>query len=147
MYIRTYSFSWKENLGKEITFQKLKISGTSTFSSMKFLRKVKSKTINNKMTNKYYIFFGNLANPLKIEIISMLKGSDMSVLELAKKLNVEQSKLSHALTTLKHCSIVNVKQQGKKRIYSLNKETILPMLEIIDKHEHKFCKECRAKRR
>ncbi len=68
----------------------------------------------------------------------------MSVLELAKKLDIEQSKLSHALTSLKHCSIVNVKREGKKRIYYLNKETILPMLEILDKHENKFCFKCKA---
>jgi len=96
------------------------------------------------MENKYYIFFGNLANPLKIEIISALKEKDRSVLELSGKLKSEQSKISHALTSLKHCSIVNVKQDGKKRIYSLNKETILPMLELIDKHEHKFCGKCNA---
>jgi DNA-binding transcriptional ArsR family regulator len=97
------------------------------------------------MTNKYYIFFGNLANPLKVDILTALKKKDMSVLELSKELNSEQSKISHALCTLKHCSIVNSKQQGKKRIYSLNRETILPMLEIIDKHETKFCKECKAR--
>jgi len=97
------------------------------------------------MENKYYIFFGNLSNPLKIKIISELKEKKMSVLELAQKLKVEQSKLSHALTSLRHCSIVQVRQEGKKRIYELNKETILPMLKIIDKHELKFCKECRAR--
>lgn len=96
------------------------------------------------MTNKYYLFFGNLANPLKIEIITLLKEKDLSVLELSRGLKSEQSKISHALCSLKHCSIVNVKQQGKKRIYSLNKETIMPMLEIIDKHEHKFCGKCMA---
>jgi DNA-binding transcriptional ArsR family regulator len=90
--------------------------------------------------NKYYIFFGNLANPLKMDIIQELKEKPSSVLELAKKLNIEQSKLSHALKSLKCCSIVNVERKGKKRIYSLNKETILPMLDIIDKHETKFCK-------
>lgn len=94
--------------------------------------------------NKYYLFFGNLANPLKIEIISELKKKPMSVLELARELKVEQSKLSHALASLRCCSIVQVKQEGKKRIYQLNKETITPMLELIDKHETKFCKECRA---
>ncbi len=92
--------------------------------------------------NKYYLFFGNLANPLKMDIIQELKEKPSSVLELAKKLNVEQSKLSHALKSLRCCRIVNVEQKGKKRIYSLNKETILPMLEIIDKHESKFCKKC-----
>ena len=94
--------------------------------------------------NKYYLFFGNLANPLKIDIISLLKEKDRSVLELVEELNEEQSKISHALKSMKNCSIVNVKQEGKKRIYSLNKETILPMLKIIDKHENKFCKKCKA---
>lgn len=90
------------------------------------------------------MFFGNLANPLKIEIISELKKNPMSVLELAKELKAEQSKLSHALASLRCCSIVQVKQEGKKRIYELNKETILPMLELINKHERKFCYECKA---
>jgi len=94
--------------------------------------------------NQYHIFFGNLSNPLKIDIISTLKEKEMSVLDLAGKLKVEQSKLSHALTSLRYCSIVQVKREGKKRIYYLNKETILPMLKIIDKHEDKFCKECKA---
>ena len=96
--------------------------------------------------NKYYLFFGNLANPLKIEIISELKKKPMSVLELAKELKVEQSKLSHALCSLRNCSIVQVKQEGKKRIYQLNKETIMPMLELINRHENKFCNECRAEK-
>ncbi len=94
--------------------------------------------------NKYHIFFGNLANPLKVDIISELKKGSRSVLELAEKLKVEQSKLSHALASLRCCSIVNVKQEGKKRVYSLNKETILPMLKLIDKHENKFCGKCRV---
>lgn len=96
--------------------------------------------------NRYFLFFGNLANPLKIEIISELKKKPCSVLELAKKLSIEQSKLSHALSSLRKCSIVQVKQKGKQRIYSLNKETILPMLKIIDKHENRFCKKCLAMR-
>ncbi len=90
--------------------------------------------------NKYYIFFGNLANPLKIGIITLLKERDMSVSEIVGELGVEQSKLSHALKSLRDCNIVNAKRDGKKRIYSLNKTTILPMLEIIDKHEKDFCK-------
>ena len=94
--------------------------------------------------NKYYLFFGNLANPLKMDIICELKNNPCSVLDLAKKLGVEQSKLSHALSSLRCCSIVQVEQRGKKRVYSLNKETIVPILKIIDKHESKFCKKCTA---
>ena len=79
----------------------------------------------------YHKFFRNLANPVKVEIISTLKEKPSSVSELSKKLNIEQSKLSHALSNLNNCNIVNSKQYGKRRIYSLNKKIILPMLKII----------------
>ena len=95
----------------------------------------------------YHIFFTNLANPLKIDIIIALKTKERSVGELSEKLKVEQSKISHALALLKKCKIVNVEQKGKKRIYSLNKNTIIPMLKLIDKHSKSFCKcdSCSAK--
>ena len=93
-------------------------------------------------SNTYHFFFRNLANPIKIEIISALKEKESSVGELSEKLGVEQSKLSHALSSLKRCNIVQVKQKGKQRIYFLNKDTIIPMLKLIDKHEKTFCKNC-----
>ena len=89
--------------------------------------------------NTYHIFFNNLSNPLRIDIISALKEKSLSVSELAKILKVEQSKLSHALCSLRECNIVNFTTRGKRRIYSLNKETILPILKIIDKHAKNYC--------
>ena len=75
-----------------------------------------------------------------------LKKKDKSVNEISEELKAEQSKVSHALASLRHCSIVKTKQKGKQRIYYLNKETIAPMLKLIDKHEKKFCKFCLKKR-
>lgn len=92
------------------------------------------------MKNKnYFIFFGNLANPLRIGIISILKEKERDVNGIAKELGMEQSKISHALARLKECNIVEVKSNGKQRIYSLNKKTILPILGIIDKHSKLNC--------
>ena len=88
----------------------------------------------------YHVFFRNLANPLKTKIISVLKDKEMSVSELSSKIKIEQSKLSHALASLRYCNIVLVKQKGKERIYHLNTQTILPILKIIDKHKCKFCR-------
>jgi len=87
----------------------------------------------------YHIFFSNLSNPLRISIITSLKEKEKNVTELSKELKVEQSKISHALRNLKGCKIVEVKQKGKERIYSLNKKTIVPMLNLIDKHANSFC--------
>jgi len=93
----------------------------------------------------YHIFFQNLANPLKTKIVEKLKEKPMSVSELMKEINVEQSKLSHALMNLRKCHIVDSKQVGKQRIYSLNKKTIVPILKILDKHRANFCPGCNLK--
>lgn len=90
--------------------------------------------------NSYHVFFNNLANPLKIGIILSLREKQKNVTELVKDLKVEQSKVSHALKNLKNCNIVDSEQKGKERIYSLNKDTIIPMLNLIDKHAHVHCK-------
>jgi DNA-binding transcriptional ArsR family regulator len=101
--------------------------------------------------NSYNIFFSNLANPLKIGIILSLREGMKNVSELVKELNVEQSKISHALSSLKCCNIVNMEQKGKERVYSLNEDTIVPMLKLIDKHASIHCqngscmKECDRK--
>ena len=96
----------------------------------------------NKST--YHLFFSNLANPLRVEIISQLKNRDMNVGEIANQLEMEQSKVSHALAILKSCNIVNSKREGKQIIYSLNKNTIVPILDLIDKHSKIYCKgECK----
>ena len=92
--------------------------------------------------NTYHVFFRNLANPIKTNIITALKEKESSVTELSKKLKIEQSKLSHALSTLRCCNLVLVKQKGKERIYSLNKKTILPILKVIDKHKCEHCEDC-----
>lgn len=88
----------------------------------------------------YHLFFMNLSNKLRIDIIQSLKEKEKNVTSLSKDLKVEQSKISHALTNLKSCKIVEYKIKGKERIYYLNKKTIIPILNLIDKHSKEFCK-------
>jgi DNA-binding transcriptional ArsR family regulator len=92
--------------------------------------------------NPYHDFFSNLANPLKMNIVLELNKEEKNVSELSKQLKAEQSKISHALSSLKQCKIVDMKQKGKERVYSLNKDTIVPILKIIRHHSIKNCKGC-----
>jgi DNA-binding transcriptional ArsR family regulator len=100
----------------------------------------------NSKESGYHTFFTNMANPLKMKIILSLRDSEKNVNELCDELKVEQSKVSHALSCLKGCKIVEVEQDGKQRIYSLNKRTVIPMLRILDKHSTCFCgkKSCKG---
>jgi len=98
----------------------------------------------NKYVN-YAIFFKKLSNPLRTKIIASLSQSPKTVSQLCKDLSAEQSKISHAVISLKKCNIVSSKRKGKNIVYSLNKETIIPILELLDLHEKKYCRYCQER--
>ncbi|MBU0459427.1 MAG: metalloregulator ArsR/SmtB family transcription factor [Nanoarchaeota archaeon] len=85
-------------------------------------------------------FFVNFANKTKLDIILCLKEKPLSVNDLAKELNEEQSKISHNLKKLTECNILMVKQKGKQRIYSLNQQTVIPLLKLVEKHVQSYCR-------
>ncbi|HIH55550.1 TPA: winged helix-turn-helix transcriptional regulator [Candidatus Woesearchaeota archaeon] len=90
----------------------------------------------------YNDFFQTLANPTNQSIIQELLKRPMNVTQLTEKTKLEQSHISHSLKKLYECKIVDVKRDGKQRIYSLNKDTIIPIIEIVDKHAKKMCPKC-----
>ena len=87
----------------------------------------------------YETFFVNFANKSKLHIIMALRCGSLNVSTIAKRINEEQSAVSHNLKKLSACHILDVKKIGKERIYSLNKETVIPMLKIVEKHVKKNC--------
>ena len=71
---------------------------------------------------------------------------EMNVTEICAELKEEQSKISHNLKKLAECHFLDLEKKGKQRIYSLNKETILPLMQLVGKHVSKHCcKECHMK--
>ncbi|MBW2995791.1 metalloregulator ArsR/SmtB family transcription factor [Candidatus Woesearchaeota archaeon] len=91
----------------------------------------------------YNVFFETVGNKTRLKIVESLMKKPMSVTEICKATNEEQSKVSHNLKLLTDCHFLDVKKQGKKRIYSLNKDTIMPLMKLVSKHVSKYCcKEC-----
>lgn len=75
----------------------------------------------NSITVPYHLCFETFANELRIKIVQELKKKPQKVDDLVKSLKAEQSRVSHSLKMLRDCSIVDVSQKGKERIYSLKK--------------------------
>lgn len=88
----------------------------------------------------YKEFFKTLGNQQRIEIVLALLDGDKTVTEIAKLLNAEQSTISHNLKRLLQCSFVSVKPNGKERIYTINKDTVKPLMQLIKKHANTYCK-------
>jgi DNA-binding transcriptional ArsR family regulator len=87
-------------------------------------------------------FFSTLSNPRRVRILQLLdKEGPKNVSEIVSALQVEQSAVSHCLKKLLECHFVHVNQIGKERVYSLNKETMEPLLRQIEKHVEHYCVE------
>ncbi len=94
----------------------------------------------------YFKFFETVSPRIRWQILGLLEKGPLSVTEIASILNEEQSKISHNLKNLADCNFLDVRKEGKKRIYSLNKETILPLMKLVEKHVEKYCKDfCRMR--
>jgi ArsR family transcriptional regulator len=91
----------------------------------------------------YETFFEVFSNKTRLNIVEFLLKGPKTVNEICKAVGEEQSKVSHNLKKLMDCHFLNVKREGKKRIYSLNEETIIPLMNLVEEHVKKFCcKEC-----
>ncbi len=64
-------------------------------------------------------------------LMHLSQTKERSVTDLMLELNCEQSLLSHHLTDLRAKGILNSRREGKKNLYSINNEQIIPLLECI----------------
>ncbi|MCW3997050.1 MAG: metalloregulator ArsR/SmtB family transcription factor [Candidatus Bathyarchaeota archaeon] len=101
---------------------------------------VESVVILKKALNQTcYKFFSCLSNPTRLATIEMLIEKPMSVNEIATALGEEQSMISHNLKLLLDCNFIESNRDGKKRVYSLNRETIESLFKIVTNHAKKYC--------
>jgi len=85
-------------------------------------------------------FFMTLGNKQRVKILQLLNiEGPHSVSSIATALDAEQSAVSHSLKPLLQCHFVTVAQQGKERIYAINKETVAPLFRQIRKHVETYC--------
>lgn len=85
-------------------------------------------------------FFTVLANNQRVRILQFLNlEGPQRVSDLSDKLSIEQSAVSHHMRRLLLCHFVEVKRDGKERIYSINGATIQPLLTLIRNHVQTFC--------
>jgi len=92
-----------------------------------------------ELYESYKIFFGTLVSEPRLKIINFLRDGKKNVSEIMNELKMDQTSVSHNLSRLRKCGFVEMESDGKFRFYKLNEKTILPMMDMIDKHMAKNC--------
>ena len=107
---------------------------------MTYMPLEKPITIQESSVKPYSLFFQALANPTRFQILDLLRKNrkGLNVTEICNELQIEQTHVSHSLKCLTFCGLVNSVRDGKSRIYSLNRDTLQPLLSIVDKHLEKY---------
>lgn len=93
----------------------------------------------SELYDAYKIFLGTLVSESRLKIINLLRKGKKNVSQIMSELNLDQTSVSHDLARLKQCGFVSVEIEGKFRGYSLNQETIKPLMDMIEKHMSKHC--------
>jgi ArsR family transcriptional regulator len=64
--------------------------------------------------------FKALADPLRLEVIELLRSQEMCVCDLCDRLGIAQSRLSFHLKTLREAGLISARQEGRWIYYRLN---------------------------
>jgi DNA-binding transcriptional ArsR family regulator len=93
----------------------------------------------HELYGAYKIFFGTLVSEPRLRIVNLLRKGPKNVSEIVRETDGEQTAVSHDLKRLRDCGFVESEIRGKFRYYKLNKKTISPLMDLIDKH---MCGNC-----
>jgi DNA-binding transcriptional ArsR family regulator len=87
----------------------------------------------------YSLLFQAFTSPSRVQILQALRDRDeLTVTQIGEETGLEQTNVSHNLRCLAFCGLVAAKREGKSRVYSLNKATVLPLLDIARDHVREY---------
>lgn len=76
-------------------------------------------------------FLEVLADPIRLEIIKLMKDEAIVAKDVEEKLDISQSYTSQQLKTLKKANLINVRKDGTLKHYSIKNKNIYKVLSII----------------
>lgn len=75
--------------------------------------------------------FDVLSNPKRLEILTLLKGQELTVTQITKALKIRKANTSQHLAILRLTGIVKEKQEGRYVFYKLVDKDILKILSLV----------------
>ena len=79
--------------------------------------------------------FNAVAEPRRRRILTLLKGGERSVNDVARALRVKQPQASKHLGVLRRVGLVRVRGAGQRRLYALNGAGLRPMHDWVKTFE------------
>ena len=82
--------------------------------------------------------FEVLAEPRRRQILDLVLNRERSVGELVAALGISQPSVSKHLKVLREVGVVQVRQDGRRRLYRLNGKALKPIYEWVSAYERSW---------
>src|SRR5881397_3613592 len=82
--------------------------------------------------------FNAVAEPRRRQILDALAGGERPVNDLARALGLAQPQVSKHLRVLREVGAVDVRDQGRQRLYRLNGHALKPIHDWVQNYEHSW---------
>jgi DNA-binding transcriptional ArsR family regulator len=79
--------------------------------------------------------FNAVAEPRRRQILDLLAGGERPVNDLVRKMGIAQPQVSKHLRVLREVGAVEVREQGRQRLYRLNGRALKPIHDWIKDYE------------
>ena len=79
--------------------------------------------------------FNAVAEPRRRQILDVLAGGERPVNDLVGRIGVAQPQISKHLRVLREVGLVDVRDEGRQRIYRLNAEPLRPIHDWLKRYE------------
>lgn len=87
----------------------------------------------------YFRFFNALANRMNLAIIDLLMDGSKCISDIADFLGQEPATVSRNLEQLQGCALIHSGTSQRGKLYTLNKEIVVPLGELLAFHAAKHC--------
>ena len=93
------------------------------------------QTVPNKETMENIAeLFKGFADATRVHILSLLAVEELCVTDIADKVNISQSAISHQLRLLKQMQLIKFRREGKNILYSLADDHVKTILQMGLEH-------------
>jgi DNA-binding transcriptional ArsR family regulator len=82
--------------------------------------------------------FNAVAEPRRREILDLLAGGERPVNDLVQQLGLAQPQVSKHLRVLREVGAVDVRDEGRQRLYRLNGHALKPIHDWVKNHERSW---------
>jgi DNA-binding transcriptional ArsR family regulator len=79
--------------------------------------------------------FNAVAEPRRRQILDLLAGAERPVNDLVEALGLAQPQVSKHLRVLREVDVVSVREDGRRRLYSLNGDALKPIHDWVKNYE------------